>query len=91
MSLEEIVGYLNEDFVARAGGEGPLRYVDVDDAALEEYPALAKAVAEGRRIPLVLVGDEVKSPPGISVYWIEDQLASLRGEPFAVAADSGGS
>ena len=44
------------------GGERPLRYVDVDDAELAEYPALAEAVGGGERIPLVLVGDEVKSP-----------------------------
>jgi hypothetical protein len=59
------------------GGERPLHYVDVDDADLAEYPPLAAAVRGGARVPLVLVGDEVKSPSGISIYWIEDQLRSL--------------
>lgn len=44
---------------------------------MQEFPALAAAVAEGGRIPLVLVGDEVKAPTGLSVYWIEQQLAAL--------------
>lgn len=73
------------------GGEQPLRYVDVDDAELAEYPALAEAVGGGERIPLVLVGDEVKSPSSISIYWIEEQLRSLGVEPFAAAAVAGGS
>jgi hypothetical protein len=74
------------------GGEWPLDYVDVDDdAGLDEYPSLAEAVRNGGRIPLVLVGDEVKSPSGISVYWIEDQLQSLGVGPFAAAATKGGS
>lgn len=67
------------------GGEQPLRYVDVDDADLGEYPALAAAVREGGHIPLVLVGDEVKSPSGIGIYWIEDQLRSL-GREFVAAS-----
>jgi hypothetical protein len=73
------------------GGEPPLRYVDVDDAELEEYPALAEAVREGRRLPLVLVGAEVRSPASISIYWIEDQLRSLGVEPFAESAAKKGS
>jgi hypothetical protein len=73
------------------GGERPLDYVDVDDAALQEYPPLAEAVRGGGRIPLVLAGDEVKSPFGISIYWIEDELRSLGVEPFAAAATRGGS
>ncbi|MBC7292805.1 MAG: hypothetical protein H5T84_01635 [Thermoleophilia bacterium] len=70
------MGYLNEDFVARLGCR-PLRYVDVDDPELKEYPALAEAVAARRRLPLVLAGDEVLSPGAISYYWIEDQLERL--------------
>ncbi|MFH0915922.1 MAG: hypothetical protein V1912_05685 [bacterium] len=68
-------------------GERPLRYVDADDPELEDFPALAGAIAEGRRTPLVLVGDEVKAPAAISVYWAEDQLAALGVAPFA---DDGG-
>ncbi len=60
----------------------PLRYVDVDDEELQEYPELVEAVADGR-MPSVLVGDEVKTPASISVYWIEEQLASLGVAPFA--------
>jgi hypothetical protein len=73
------------------GGEEPLSYVDVDDAELHEYPSLDEAAREGGRIPLVLVGDEVKSPSGISIYWIEEQLRLLEVEPFAVSAAAGGS
>jgi len=60
-----------------------LRYVDVDDHQLDEYPLLAQAVARGDRLPLVLVGDEIKTPAAISVYWVEEQLASLGVQPFA--------
>jgi hypothetical protein len=69
--------YINQDFHRRMDGIQPLVYVDVDDAELAEYPALADAVAAGGRIPLVLVGDEVVSPTAISSYWIEDQLDRL--------------
>jgi hypothetical protein len=72
-------------------GEQPLRYVDVDDADLGEYPALAAAVRGGGRIPLVLVGDEVKSPSGIGIYWIEDQLRSLGAEFVATSTAERGS
>ena len=50
-----------------------------------EYPSLAEAAREAGASP-VLVGDEVKSPSGISIYWIEEQLRLLEVEPFAVAA-----
>jgi hypothetical protein len=68
-------------------GFSPLRYVDVDDPDLADYPALETALAGGRGLPLVLVGDAVKSPPAISVYWIEDQLAELS---KAAAGGNGG-
>jgi len=73
------------------GEERPLRYLDVDDTELEDYPLLAQAARAGGRIPLVLVGGEVKSPSGISIYWVEEQLRSLGVEPFAVAAAERGS
>jgi hypothetical protein len=57
--------------------------VDVDDHELDEYPALVEAVSRGDRLPLVLVGDEIKTPAAISVYWVEEQLASLGVQPFA--------
>ncbi len=57
--------------------------MDVDDHELDEYPALVEAVSRGDRLPLVLVGDEIKTPAAISVYWVEEQLASLGVQPFA--------
>ncbi len=65
------------------GGEQPLRYVDVDDSALAEYPAMAQVVREGGRVPFVQVGDEIKFPPGISIYWAEEELRSLGVDAFA--------
>ena len=64
-------------------GERPLRYVDVDDAELAEYPAVAQAVKAGGRVPLVQVGGEIKCPSGISVYWAEEELRSLGVGPLA--------
>ena len=60
------------------GGEKPLRYVDVDDTELVGVPgSWPRRSAAAGVMPLVLVGDEVKSPSGISIYWVEDQLRSL--------------
>jgi hypothetical protein len=70
-------------------GERPLRYVDVDDADLAEYPSLAQMAREGARIPLVQVGDEIKHPSGISIYWAEEELRSLGVDTFAAAAQEG--
>ncbi len=74
--------------MARTGGVRPLRYVDVSDQELKEYPALDAAVAEGRRLPLVLVGEEVVSPGSLSYYWVVDQLSAL-GVPGFVQAEAG--
>jgi hypothetical protein len=71
------------------GGESPLRYVDVDDADLAEYPLLAEAVRDGGRIPSVQVGDELKEPSGISIYWAEEELRSLGVDSFAAPAAKG--
>ena len=65
------------------GNDGPLLYVDVDDPELEGFPVLTGALAEGREAPLILVGEEIKTPSAISMYWIEDQLADLGVAPFA--------
>ncbi|HLA80097.1 MAG TPA: hypothetical protein VJP78_00490 [Thermoleophilia bacterium] len=78
--------YLNQDFSRRMDGYRPLRYIDVDDPDLAEFPVLGTALASGRGLPLVLVGDEIKSPPAISVYWIEEQLTRLS----RVGADGNG-
>ena len=83
------MGYLNQDLRRRMDGAMPLRYVDVDDG-LDEYPDLVDALAHGERIPLVLVGDEVKTPASISVYWVEEQLAALGVAPFSAQAGGQG-
>lgn len=49
-------------------------YVDVDSPEMSEYPALATAVAQGRSLPLILVGDEVKTPLVLSYSWIVNEL-----------------
>ena len=76
------------DLVERTQGVRPLRYVDVSDQELKDYPALAAAVAEGRKPPLVLVGGEVISPGTLSYYWVVDQLEAL-GVPGFVMAEAG--
>ena len=68
-----------------------MRYVDVDDAELADHPALADAVKGGERLPVVLVGDEIKRPSSIGIYWIEEQLRELGMEPLATAGAKGGS
>jgi hypothetical protein len=70
------------------GGVQPLRYVDTDDAELAEYPLLAESVREGGHIPLVQVGDELKTPSGISIYWAEEELRALGVDSFMAAASS---
>ena len=77
------MGYLNQDLRRRMDGVEPLQYVDIDDHELGEYPQLAEAVTRGDRVPMVLVGDEIKTPASISVYWVEEQLAALGVAPFA--------
>jgi hypothetical protein len=71
-------------------GEHPLRYVDIDDAALAEYPKLAQAAREGGRIPLVQAGGELRNPSGISIYWVEEELRRLGVDTFAKAASHEG-
>jgi hypothetical protein len=65
--------YLKQDY----GDAAVVAYVDVDSPEMAEYPALAEAVARGRGLPLVLVGDEVKSPPVLSFAWIVNELKGL--------------
>jgi hypothetical protein len=54
-----------------------VQYVDVDSPEVAEYPALVEAIGSGRPLPLVLVGDEVKSPPSLSFAWIVNELKGL--------------
>ena len=65
--------YLKQDY----GDGAVVAYVDVDSPEIAEYPGLAEAVARGRALPLVLVGDEVKSPPVLSFAWIVNELKGL--------------
>ncbi|MBU2602761.1 MAG: hypothetical protein KKA32_11465 [Actinobacteria bacterium] len=44
---------------------------------MKEYPALAEAVELGRGVPLVLVGDTVKSPAALSFAWIVNEFKAL--------------
>ncbi len=52
-------------------------YVDVDDPGLADYPVLYEAVKAGKRVPLVLVGDELKAPWSLSFSWIVNELKGL--------------
>ena len=52
-------------------------YVDVDSPRLQDYPALADAVAEGRHVPLVLAGETVKSPAVLSFAWFVNEYKTL--------------
>jgi len=52
-------------------------YLDIDDPGIEAYPVLAEAVKTGRRVPLVLVGDEIKTPWSLSFSWIVNELKGL--------------
>lgn len=52
-------------------------YLDVDSPGVQEYPALVSAMGEGRSLPLVLVGDEVKSPAAISFAWIVNEFKGM--------------
>jgi len=71
------------------GGERPLRYVDVDDEDLAEYPELAEMARAGGRIPMVQVGGELKHPASISIYWAEEELRALGVDTFAGLAKEG--
>jgi len=51
--------------------------VDVDGPRLQDYPALAAAVAEGRSLPLVLTGTTVKSPAVLSFAWFVNEYKAM--------------
>ena len=59
------------------GEDVRVAYLDVDDAALSDYPVLEEAVKSNRRLPLVLVGDEIKTPWSLSFSWIVNELKGL--------------
>lgn len=71
------MGYINRYLQLDYGEHVAIDYVDVDSSALEEYPALVSAIAEGRSLPLVLVDGSVKSPPAISFAWIVNEFKGM--------------
>lgn len=55
-----------------------MKYVDIDDAELQQFPALVQAREERNgRLPLVLVGDKVKVPYSLSFSWIVNEFKEL--------------
>jgi len=68
------VGYINRYLQQDYGDQVRIHYVDVDNPELAEYPSLAKAVEEGRPLPMVLSGDEVKTTPVLSFGWVVNEL-----------------
>ncbi len=68
------MGYINRYLQQDYGDHVRIRYVDVDSSELAEYPSLAKAVEEGLPLPVVLSGDEVKTPPVLSFGWVVNEL-----------------
>ena len=44
---------------------------------IDEYPALAEAVAAQAPLPIVLVGETVKTPAYLSFSWIVNEFKSL--------------
>jgi hypothetical protein len=60
------------------GDELQVKYVDIDDAELQQFPALVQAREERNgRLPLVLVGDKVKVPYSLSFSWIVNEFKEL--------------
>jgi hypothetical protein len=49
----------------------------VQSPEIAEYPALAEAVAAHGALPLVLVGETVKSPAYLSFAWIVNEFKAL--------------
>jgi hypothetical protein len=54
-----------------------IRYLDVQSPEIAEYPVLAEAIAARATLPLVLVGETVKSPAYISFSWIVNEFKAL--------------
>jgi hypothetical protein len=49
----------------------------VQSPEIAEYPALAESLAANATLPLVLVGETVKSPPYLSFSWIVNEFKAL--------------
>lgn len=49
----------------------------MDSPEVNDYPAVATAIAERKPVPIVLVGDRVKTPPVISFAWVVNELREL--------------
>jgi hypothetical protein len=44
---------------------------------VQEYPALVGAIQDGWSLPLVLVGEAVKTPAAISFAWIANEFKGM--------------
>jgi len=71
------VGYINRYLREDYGEDVGVTYLDISDRVIQEYPALAEALEAGKRLPLVLVGDEVKHPWSLSFSWVVNELKGL--------------
>jgi hypothetical protein len=49
----------------------------VQSPEIAEYPALAAAVAAQAPLPIVLVGEDVKTPSYVSFSWVVNEFKSL--------------
>jgi hypothetical protein len=54
-----------------------VEYVDVDSDDIDRYPSVVDALKEGASVPLVLVGDTVKTPAVLSFSWIVNEFRGL--------------
>jgi hypothetical protein len=77
LSLEETVGYINRYLQQDYGDHLGIRYIDVDGPEVNEFPQVIKAVAERRPIPMVVVGETLKTPAVVSFAWVVNELREL--------------
>jgi hypothetical protein len=54
-----------------------VRYLDIDSPEVEQLPEVRQAIQERRPMPLVLVGDRVKTPAVISFAWVVNEFREL--------------
>jgi hypothetical protein len=52
-------------------------YIDAMSPKLEEYPVLRQAIEDGKPVPLVLAGEELKTPAVLSFAWVVNELRRL--------------
>lgn len=51
--------------------------MDVQSPEIAEYPPLAQAIAAQAPLPLVLVGETVKTPAYLSFSWIVNEFKTM--------------